>query len=141
MNEQSFKHGGATFTVRPLTGYDQYLMQAGWRGDVMLAVARHEGYDVTLATLHEAPAHIVNMALDFANLMLTTTITGKHDLTGVDLVTRFNSEVIAKAWVAYRAAIQSDGLREKWLGVYRAVNLEDDTDPKADTADKGGVSA
>lgn len=117
---KSFTHDKATFTVRPLTSYDEYIISSGWYAVVIDAVSEHEGY----ASRNDAPVVVYNMAADFANLMISTTIDGQHPLAEINIASMFDKAEIGKAWVTYKNEIRRDGLIKQWLSVYKEVNRE-----------------
>lgn len=127
----AFAVAGADFTVRAMTGYDQYLINAGWRSDIMLFVARANGYEVTKETLGTVPIYLLNMAIDFSQLMLTTTIDGEHPLAGVDITTGLTQAKIEQVWPLFIEVFRDDEQRDLWLNTFSAVNKVD-TDPKGE---------
>jgi hypothetical protein len=127
--QNTFKVGDATFTVRALTGYDQYLVQAGWQRDVMMLVARANGHEVTAESMDTVPFYLMNMALDFAQLNMATSIEGDHPLAEHDITKALDLDTVKAAWTAFVELFKDDDARQTWIDTFNRLNKVD-TDPK-----------
>lgn len=123
--------------VRALTGFDDYLIQRGFRTLIVLGVGKLNGYDTN--DINDVPTLIANMAWDFANILLHVEVDKQHPLGKYNFRRDFSQDAIKHTWNTYLDMVQDDGFANRLADAIKEVSLEQD-DPLAPNGATDGES-
>lgn len=114
--------------VRALTGFDEYLINRGFRTLIVQGVGKLNGYEVD--NIQDLPTLIANMAWDFANILLHVEVDKKHPLGKYNFRRDFSQDAIQHTWNVYLDMVQDDDFSNRLADAIKEVSLEHD-DPLA----------